>query len=1250
MRRDDSASQLLFHGNPLPMWIVDRDTHRFLDVNDAAVRAYGHSRDAFLGMGAGEIRPDGEAPCVLCQPGGCAEARSGPWTHLRADGTPMEVEVTTQPMVFEGRPSILATIHDLTNQHRIQDALLDSEQLFQKLVEASPLGVYLAQEGRIVYANPAMKRFTGYGDEDFARGLPMLDLIGPADRERMAEAYQQRLAGDQGLRHYHLHCLRKDGSLSPVELHATTTRYKGRTTLLGMGFDLSERHAVQQALERGILQARTLAEASQAFAVAGREEELAARLLAAARDIAPLPHWWLSRSASRAFPAAKEGGAAAATLPWRLEDPIPVVQRWFGAQGHGRAYHAPDADQVEDLRGRGPGGRAPGTFLAIPLHHGTEDFGLLMGASVAPERVDLEEDRVHGIESLAGAAGLALQRLRATRDLEESEARLRAVFDALPDGVSVHADGRILYVNRAFERIFGYPEGGLAGRALLEVLPESERRRHRTMGGWSVDGAIESFGLRPDGREFPIEVSSVEHAYQGRAARLSVVRDASERKVMLDLLRDSESRYRSLFEHNLAGVFRTDTAGHIYDCNEACARILGFASKRDFMARDVTEMYFDAGDREQFLADLRARGFLANHELCLRRKDGSTVWVLENVTLTQPTPEGPAIIEGTLIDITERKLVERLEQEQAELLEMVAQNLPLEAVLDHLARMVEHQLGGVHCLVLSRREGRLHLAAAPSLPPSLLPRLDPALLEPACPGEAESPAGAAWAPYRQLLAEHGLHVSSSGPIASALGDPLGLLVLHRAAEALPGKQERDLLGAAARLAALAIEHSQLSERLVHQAQYDALTGLPNRLLFQDRLSQAMHAARRQGQKLAVMFIDLDGFKRVNDSLGHQAGDVLLTQVAARFRKVVRGTDTLARMGGDEFIVVLVNTRDTRAAARVAQQLLHALREPFEVAGHELVVTASIGISFFPEDGQEQDTLQRHADAAMYKAKASGRNGFQCYTSALNAQLMGRIEMEQQLRQALGRGELELAYQPQHLADGALVGFEALLRWSHPRWGAVAPGKFIPLAEECGLILPIGKWVLEEACHQCAHWRADGHPGLRVAVNVSAVQFEQADWNRTVARALDSARLQASGLELEITEGLVMQDAANTSRRLRSMREMGVSLAIDDFGTGYSSLAYLQRLPIDTLKIDQSFVRGLEPRPGGRDSTAIVETIVSLGRGLGLQVLAEGVETESQLELLRRMGCHAMQGYHFGRPMTRADATGYLHRGTPPPNR
>jgi diguanylate cyclase (GGDEF)-like protein/PAS domain S-box-containing protein len=1239
MRRDDSASQLLFHGNALPMWIAAQDTHRILDVNDAAVKAYGHPREAFIGMPAEQLMPAGESPCMICKPDLPLPVRSGPWTHLRADGSPMEVEVTAQSMRYDGHPAVLATIHDLTDQRRIQGALLDSEQLFHKLVEASPLGVYLIQGGRVVYANPAMLRFTGYGPADLEAGLRLMDLVAPEDRARVEDAYRRRMEGDDSLRHHALTCLRKDGTRCPVEVHATLTRYRGTTTLLGMALDLSERLATQEALERGITQARAVSEAAQAFAAAPDEGDLARLLLQAAAGLAPALAWRLARFSSGGLSRVPDGDPG---TPWRHEDPIPEVQRWMLAQGHRRAFLAEDAATREDLAGRGPDGGAPGTFLAIPLFHEGEDFGLLIGASAAPARVHLGSDRIHGLESLGASAGLALQRIRAARSLEESERRLRAVFDALPDGVAVHADGRILYANRAFARIFGLPSGDIAGRPVLDILPEGERRRLRAMGGWVAEGLVEAFGRRSDGKEFPMEVTTVGHVFQGRPARLSVFRDTSERKVILDLLRDSESRYRSLFEHNLAGVFRTDLDGNVYDCNDACASILGFASRSELMACEAKDLYFEPQERERFLEELRVRGFLANHELCLRRKDGGTVWVLENVTLSQPGADLPPVIEGTLIDITERKLVERLEQEQAELLEMVAQSLPLESVLDHLARMVDHQIVGLACLVLHRQQGGLRLAAAPSLPPSLLPRLPEAGLEAALQRSPADPAAPAWAPYRALLESSGLRISSAAPIVSAMGEPLGLVVFHRPEGPANGsKAERDLLAAAVRLAALAIEHAQLSERLVHQAQYDALTGLPNRLLFQDRLSQALHAARRHGGRLAVMFIDLDGFKRVNDSLGHQAGDLLLTQVAARFRKVVRSSDTLARMGGDEFMVVLVDARDTRASVRVAEKLLACLREPFLVAGHELVITASIGISFFPEDGTEQDDLQRHADAAMYQAKAGGRDGFQCYTPKLNAQIMSRLEMEQQLRQALARGEIFLAYQPQHLADGRLAGFEALLRWNHPRLGAVPPARFIPVAEECGLILSLGKWALEEACRQCARWREEGHAEVRVAVNVSAAQFEQPDWNRTVARVLESTRLPAQALELEITEGLVMKDAAEASRKLRAMREMGVSLAIDDFGTGYSSLAYLQRLPIDTLKIDQSFVRGIEPGGGLRDSTAIVETIVNLGRGLGLSVLAEGVETEAQCTFLRRIGCDAMQGYLFSRPLEREAATGYL---------
>jgi len=347
---------------------------------------------------------------------------------------------------------------------------------------------------------------------------------------------------------------------------------------------------------------------------------------------------------------------------------------------------------------------------------------------------------------------------------------------------------------------------------------------------------------------------------------------------------------------------------------------------------------------------------------------------------------------------------------------------------------------------------------------------------------------------------------------------------------------------------------------------------------------------------------------------------------------MRRSDTLARLGGDEFVAILTGIRNAKEAARVAQLLLTSLSTPFKLQGHEIHTSASIGISIYPDDAKDVVALQCHADAAMYLAKASGRNCFKFYTAELNSQLTDRIELEDDLRRAIDRGELLLHYQPLFHADARLMGFEALVRWNHPVHGMILPSRFIPLAEESGLIHELGRWVLEQACHQCAAWRAAGGTDLRMSVNVSALQFQHEDWVNIVAEILALTGLDPSGLELELTEGIVMQQVTDSISRLRAIKALGVAIAIDDFGTGYSSLSYLQRLPIDTLKIDQSFVFNLEKEHGGQNSVAIVEAIVTLARGLGLRVLAEGVETEGQLAILRRMGCHAMQGYYCGFPV------------------
>jgi diguanylate cyclase (GGDEF)-like protein/PAS domain S-box-containing protein len=432
-------------------------------------------------------------------------------------------------------------------------------------------------------------------------------------------------------------------------------------------------------------------------------------------------------------------------------------------------------------------------------------------------------------------------------------------------------------------------------------------------------------------------------------------------------------------------------------------------------------------------------------------------------------------------------------------------------------------------------------------------------------------------------------------------------------------------------------------QIAYQACHDALTGLPNRTLFQDRLNQALARARRHGGgfgHLAVLFLDLDQFKVVNDTLGHAAGDRLLIEIAGRLRRTVRESDTVARLGGDEFTFLLPGIQSGEDAARAAQKILDAVSRPLEIDGHRLYVTTSIGISLYPADGEETEALLSSADIAMYRAKDLGRNGFQLSSPAMNARSVSRLSLERDLRMAIERGEFTLVYQPQAgVLSGQAVGVEALLRWNHPQRGVVLPGEFISIAEETRLILPLGEWVLRTACEQARQWQSDGGPRLRVAVNLSALQFRQRDLARTVHTVLSESGIEPDSLELEITESAAMLDAEMTIEVLSELREMGVRIAIDDFGTGHASLSYLKQFPIDVLKIDRSFVSDME---GSRQGTAIITAIIGLAHGLGLGVLAEGVESESQLRQLAAGGCDEYQGFLLSKPLPPAVVPDFLH--------
>ncbi len=854
----------------------------------------------------------------------------------------------------------------------------------------------------------------------------------------------------------------------------------------------------------------------------------------------------------------------------------------------------------------------------------------------------------------------------------------------------------------------------------------------------------------------------------------SQVAAAIERKQAADALLASDKRFRLLFDQNLVGVFRSLPDGRLLECNDAFARMLGYESRDEIIGVNSKSNYFEDGDRERYLAYLREYGSLDNSMVRLRRADGAEVWGMATVNLILDDPGQPEVIQGALIDFTERrhaeqalllsesrleeaqrrahlgswtwdlatgilnwsdelcricgvspahhqptyedflsrlvpedrpaveaamaqalldrkpfshetrfvredgevrtifdqievlvddqgrvtglagasldisarKREEQLERDRSLILEQVVQNRPLSEILSRISNMLEIQIPGSRSSILLLNDGRLWNGAAPRLPQAYSDSLDGLPIGPAvgsC-GTAmfrddtviaeDIATDPLWAGYRELALPHGLRACWSMPIPpSNRGAVLGSIAIYRDQPSRPSTRDLEFMGMATRLAAVAIEHRTLTDQLSHQAQHDALTGLPNRLLFQDRLNQALAQAERKKLQVAVLYMDLDRFKNINDMLGHASGDALLRQAASRLQACIRKTDTLARLGGDEFTVVLNELNDPQDAMRVATKLIEAMRAPFQMDRHELFVTLSLGISIYPDDGLESDTLMANADAAMYRAKETGRDNFQWFAAELNAVAKERMNMDGQLRNALRLGQLSLHYQPQCGADGEIQCLEALMRWQHPTLGAVSPGRFIPLAEASGLIVQLGEWALRTACAQMVAWRQAGHPSLRVAVNVSAVQFKRADWVDTVRRALHDTQLAPEALELEITESLLLHSVSETSANLLELSDLGVGIAIDDFGTGYSSLSYLHKLPVTTLKIDQAFVReiGLQSLPGQEDAP-IIRTIIALARNLGLGVVAEGVETNAQRDLLLSLGCDSLQGFLLHRPM------------------
>jgi len=618
---------------------------------------------------------------------------------------------------------------------------------------------------------------------------------------------------------------------------------------------------------------------------------------------------------------------------------------------------------------------------------------------------------------------------------------------------------------------------------------------------------------------------------------------------------------------------------------------------------------------------------------------------------------GRSILEGRMQDARHR--AELLDQDRSQVLEMVAKDLPLDVVLNQIANMVERQSAALAVAIHEVRDNHLFCMAAPSMPEQFRRRMQGVPLAQG----AQCCLSAAFSRKTEVFESAHAHCDLNGPwasiheycwqacgsspILSGNGELLGMLTVYWKVAVQPRHVDAELIEMAGSLAAIGIEHRRLTDRLAFQAHHDILTGLPNRSLLTRVLARQIEEASQDNRTLAVVFIDLDRFKQINDHLGHAAGDEVLRVTASRLASCLERDEVAARIGGDEFVAVLTQPHDEAMVRSRAREILEVVRAPIDWNGQPLYITASLGLSLYPQTGSTPEELLANADLAMYRVKNNGKNDVDCFVAELENERLARIELEHALRAVVDGADCEqmrLSFQPIVDIRGAegisLEGFEVLLSWEHPLLGRVSPLQFIPIAEECGLIGPLGAWVLRQACRQSAAWQHAGFAPVRISVNVSALQFARPDFVETVEAALIESGLHGSLLELELTESAIMEDIETATPKLQRLRMMGVRLSLDDFGTGYSSLGYLRWIPVDCLKIDQSFLAGIDTSAG---AFTLVQTILALAHNMGLAVVAEGVENERQLELLRGINCDMAQGHLFGTPLPAAAVERLLNR-------
>jgi diguanylate cyclase (GGDEF)-like protein/PAS domain S-box-containing protein len=1196
---------------------------RYLRVNRALCEMLGYPEEELLLKTSPEIThpDDREASRVRSERLLAGEIGSDirEKRYVRKDGETVwvlsSVSLVRDP---EGNPShFVSQFQDITQRKRAEEALRESEERFRALVQnASDMVIVADADGTVRYVSPAAEQVLGRKPEELVGkdGLAIMHPEGvPRARQSLAEAVNRPgVTFSVELRFRHA-----DGSWRHLESRCT---------------NLLEDPAV-----RGIvINSRDVTRRKEAEARL-REAEARYRTL-----VEQIP-------AGVYIQEIEHEGAIAYISP-RIEDILGYSPQEY-VDDPGRwieTTHPEDREKVlaEDARTDETGGPFRMEFRKI-----TRDGRVIWIRDEAVLVRDAEGNPLHW----QGIFFDITERKEAEERLRESTRRLTTLLSNAP-AYLYRCRNELRWPNEfvsdyAFE-LTGYtPEELTDGTVMFgDVIVEEDRDRV-----WDgVQAALaerEGFELQYSIRCKDGEVRHVEERGQGVydedgavEAIEGVVYDVTERVRAEEALREAEALYRTLVEQIPAVTYidRADSSFESVYTSPQIEEMLGY-TQEEWRANKLWEKRLHPDDSERVLdADdrLEIEGEPFSEEYRLLAKDGSVVWVREEAVLIKDDANEPLYWQGVLFDITERK-------EAEEELRKSRENL---AEAQRMARLGSWEW--------DLRTGEVDWSDETFRvygfePQSFVPTFE-RLLEIVHPEDRKL--------LRQAV-DGAIHDHRPYDFEHRIVKPDGeVRVLHRRAEVVHGEggEPIRMVGTVHDVT----ERKALEDQLQHQALHDPLTGLPNRTLFADRLRQDLARARRREVEVSVLFMDLDNFKVINDSLGHKAGDRLLMAVSKRIKALLRPEDTVARLGGDEFIFLLEDT-STQDAVHVAERVLEQMREPFFLGRRRLFVTASIGVATGGLNGKYEADLLRNADMAMYRAKHSGKARYAVFEEAMNTRALERLEMEHGLRRALERGELRIHYQPQMMLDsdlqgslrskgsGAIVsprvptepqiiGMEALVRWEHPERGLLLPGEFVPLAEETGLIVPMGEMVLEEACRQTREWqqRFATDPPLSVYVNLSAKQFREPDLTEIVSRVLNETGLDPTCLHLEITESTAMSDAPATVSTLEELTALGVRLVIDDFGTAYSSLSYLERFSVDYVKIDRSFVGGLETEPG---ATALVSGMISLAHALGIKVIAEGVERARQLERVHAMGCDLAQGRYFSAPLS-GEAIGVLLEG------